>query len=565
MSYQDITIRELVARMKRGEIKLPEMQRSYVWKATQVRDLLDSLYRGYPSGTILTWETGGPVITRETAIQQESDSESYQLLLDGQQRLTSMAAVLNGDPVNVRNRKKPIDILFNLEHPDNPLIVSEVHEGDEDKIDAEIFDFDESDLQRRFDRMAFVVKTRKLATLPHWVSVTEVFKSDGNEKFLRKAGVNSFDDSNYRKWDERLKRLRDIPKYSYRVNVLERDKSYEEVTEIFVRVNSLGTKLRGADFALAQITAKWRGSLEKFQEFQQQCQFDLDISTHIKNLVAFATRQSHFKTVHSISRKTLEESWDKCKDGMNYAVDFIKNNVKIDDPFLLASPFILITIAYYAHRKNQVLPSSEAEDLKYWVMLANVKARYSRGSSETLLDQDLKAVGDNPAPIKELLRLLYAQVGRFDVLPEFLENRNTRSAYFKVMFMAFRDAGAQDWRNRLQIELRASGKNQALQFHHIFPRSRQGEIGCSRQLIDDIANMAFISAKTNKWINNRNPCDYLPRLVSEIGEDELRKQCIPTDENLWNLDAYEEFLRQRRKLIAKMLNDYMQIRRNDSV
>lgn len=564
MSYHDRTIRELVAQMERGDIRLPEMQRGYVWKGTQVRDLLDSLYRGYPSGTILTWETDGPVFTREAAIEQKIDgTERYQLLLDGQQRLTSMMAVLNGNQVRVKNRKKLIDILFNLEHPDNPLVVSEVHEGDEEEIEAEDSNLDEDDLQRRFNQMTFVLKTEKLANLPHWVSVTEVFKSDGNEQFLERAGVTSLHDPNFKKWDARLKRLRDIQEYSYRVNVLERDKTYEEVTEIFVRVNSLGTRLKGADLALAQITAKWPGSLEKFEGFRKQCKFSLDTSTHIKNLVTFATKQSRFKVVHSLSRDKLEEAWEKCKKGMDYAVKFTKNNAEIDEPFLLASPFILITIAYYAHCKEFVLSPDDEKNLRYWVTLANAKARYSRGSTETFLDQDLQVVrGDNPAG--ELLRILRTQVGRFNVLASDLENRNTRSAYFKVMFMAFRAAGAQDWREQIKIALKGgSGSKRALQFHHIFPKSRREEIGCSMQLINDISNMAFIGGKTNRWINNRKPCDYFPELVSEIGEAELKKQCIPINPDLWELNRYKEFLHERRELIAKRLNDYMKIREPD--
>jgi len=564
MSYHDRTIRELVDQMERGGIRLPEMQRNYVWRATQVRDLLDSLYRGYPSGTILTWEADDQVVTKEAAIEQKFDgTERYQLLLDGQQRLTSMRAVLNGEQVCVKDNKKPIDILFNLEHPDNPLVVSEVHEGDEEGIDVESSDIDEDSLQRRFNQMTFVLKTEKLANLPHWVSVTEVFKSDGNTQFLERAGVTSLQDPNFKKWDARLKRLRDIEKYSYRVNVLERDKSYEEVTEIFVRVNSLGTRLRGADLALAQITAKWPGSLEKFEEFRKQCKFSLDISTHIKNLVTFATNQSRFKTVHSLSRGKLEEAWDKCKKGMDYAVQFTKNNAEIDEPFLLASPFILITIAYYAHCKKFVLSPDEEKDLRYWVTLANAKARYSKGSTETFLDQDLQvARGDNPTD--ELLRILRNQVGRFKVLAGDLEDRSTRSAYFKVMFMAFRAAGAQDWREKIKIALKGgSGSKRALQFHHIFPKSHRGEIGCSIQLINDISNMAFISGKTNRWINNRKPCDYLSELVSENCEAELEKQCIPINPDLWELGRYKEFLHQRRELIADRLNDYMKIRETD--
>src|SRR6267142_1494698 len=119
MQQQNIPIGTLVDMYKRGEMRLPEIQRHYVWRATRVRDLMDSLYRGYPSGSILMWETDEPIPTRDFAIAQESTAfAGRKLLLDGQQRLTSLTAVLNGEPLSVRGRKKPI---FNLEHPDGPL------------------------------------------------------------------------------------------------------------------------------------------------------------------------------------------------------------------------------------------------------------------------------------------------------------------------------------------------------------------------------------------------------------------------------------------------------------
>ena len=132
MGKQSYSIQELVSRIKRREIRLPEMQRGYVWPATRVRDLLDSLYRNYPSGTILTWETGDEVPTRDFAISQDTGSSaSFQLLLDGQQRLTSLAAILQGEPLYVKGLKRPVDILFNLDHPKELEFVTEVNESND--------------------------------------------------------------------------------------------------------------------------------------------------------------------------------------------------------------------------------------------------------------------------------------------------------------------------------------------------------------------------------------------------------------------------------------------------
>lgn len=153
MQQQNIPIGTLVDMYKRGELRLPEIQRHYVWQATRVRDLLDSLYRGYPSGSILMWETDEPVPTRDFAIAQENTAfAGRKLLLDGQQRLTSLTAVLGGELVSVRGRKKPIDILFNLEHPEGPPTdIVEVESDEEsplvpdDEVADEVEDGDETE------------------------------------------------------------------------------------------------------------------------------------------------------------------------------------------------------------------------------------------------------------------------------------------------------------------------------------------------------------------------------------------------------------------------------------
>lgn len=133
MKKQDISVESLIDMIERGELQLPEIQRHYVWRAPRVRDLLDSLYRGYPSGSVLVWETTQPVAARELQVHGgPPDAAPSKLLLDGQQRLTSLAAVLRGRPIHVRGRKRPIDILFNLEHPEGPPLELTEVESDQD-------------------------------------------------------------------------------------------------------------------------------------------------------------------------------------------------------------------------------------------------------------------------------------------------------------------------------------------------------------------------------------------------------------------------------------------------
>src|SRR5205823_14078155 len=137
--------------------------------------------------------------------------------------------------------------------------------------------------------------------------------------FLERAGIEKVSDPRFKKYSQRLARLRGIRKYIYRMDVLERRLSYNEVTEIFVRVNSLGAKLRSSDLALAQITAKWRNSLEIFQSFQNEVAklgFDFDLGIYLKNMIAFATGQSRFLTVGSLTSEKLQNAWKESRKGM---------------------------------------------------------------------------------------------------------------------------------------------------------------------------------------------------------------------------------------------------------
>ena len=165
--------------------------------------------------------------------------------------------------MSVRGRKKPIDILFNLEHQEGPpQEVVEVLEDedspvleDNDLAAEEERDDDEAGADSVLERLkskTFVVATRALAQSPQWVSVSHVFKEPNDTEILKRAGVKSLDDTRYAQYTSRLARLRKIKDYPYVMQMLERELDYQEVAEIFVRVNSLGVKLRGSDLALAQ-------------------------------------------------------------------------------------------------------------------------------------------------------------------------------------------------------------------------------------------------------------------------------------------------------------------------
>lgn len=567
MKKQDITINELVEMICKGELKLPEMQRKYVWRASRVRDLLDSLYRGYPSGSILVWETDVNQPSKDMAVQQSvSPFTGHKLLLDGQQRLTSLTAVIKGEPIKVRDRKRPIDILFNLDHPENNFEFTEVESDitnnlmseDENEIDDEIEDETENLLMERMKNKTFMIASKTLAQCPNWVSVTEVFKSKDYRAFYQKLNITDIDDPRLDKYSNRLNNLKSIINYRYSMNILSNKLSYEEVAEIFVRVNSLGVKLRGSDLALAQITARWNNSLELFEDYQRECEkswMTLDLGLLVRTMVVFATQHCRFAKVSSTSIKDIQNGWEKAKRGLNYAINFMRSNAKIEDESLLSSPYFFIVIAYYSQIKNENISTEESKQLLYWLYIANAKGRYSRGSSETLLDEDLDVINKGSGPA-ELIALLEQQFGRLSFEASDFKKRGAGTSLFSMVFIALKENGALDWYTGLGLSLSHQGQYHYIQYHHIFPKSLLKDKYDPKE-INEIANLAFISGKTNKQISNKKPDEYLRDIINKYGTDAVEKQAVTTDENLLKLDKFIDFIEKRRVDLAKRLNEFV--------
>ncbi len=560
-----MSVNQLVANIEKGYIQKPEMQREYVWRATRVRDLLDSLYRGYPSGTILLWQTDTDAPTSDFAIATEKNLTTRPLLLlDGQQRLTSLSSVIRGEPIYVRERRKlkQIEILFNLEHPDELVTITEIDDAPEasyqSSADDDMDDEEEETIQDRLNQFTFIVSTPQLANAANWVNVSEVFKSHSDAEFLKKAGVTSLDDPLYTKYSDRLKKLRQIREYSYRLDVLEPSLSYEEVTEIFIRVNSLGVKLRSSDLALAQITAKWRNSLVLFQDFQsevhEQRGLYFDLGFFVKSLVISATGQSKFKTLGSLSKDELEAGWEIAKKNITFALNFVTSNLKIDSLALLSSPFIVHTIAYWGEKNNGKVSQAESSAMRRWALIANTKSYYS-SSAESKLDADLLALRSGLGA-DSLLTRLETQLGRLDVTEAEMIGKTVSSGYFKAMFIAFREDGAKDWYSKLEISVKHRGNEDKLQFHHIFPKAflRQNYPDLRRNQVNDISNLAFIGGKTNREISAKPPAEYLKKIIESKDVELLNLQAIPTEGEILDEYSFDDFLSKRRKAIVKRIN-----------
>jgi len=335
--------------------------------------------------------------------------------------------------------------------------------------------------------------------------------------------------------------------------------SYEEVTEIFVRVNSLGAKLRASDLALAQMTSRWPNLLKQLEGFQEECEqswFTIELGQLVRAIVVFATRQCLFRSVASTPVEKLKQGWEEAKEGLRFAINLLRTNAGIEDESLLSSPMFIHSLAAVSRGKDNKLTGEEQRALLHWLLVANARGRYSRGSTETLLNEDLAIifrVGDITALIEPVKRLF----GRLHIEPSDLAGRGVNSPLFSLAYLALKAAGAKDWYSGLGLSLTHQGRLHFIQWHHVIPKSLLKARSYDTGEINEIANMAFITGQTNRRISNKDAVGYLADIVKKQGESALTSQCVPTDPVLWSTDRYRDCLQLRRDQLAARMNDFI--------
>lgn len=517
ITSQDREIQALVNDIRDGKLLLPELQRGYVWKSPQVRALFDSLYQGYPSGQLLVWETDDLPHAKTVSVDGVQDSQKRpQLLLDGQQRLTSLSAIMLGRELRVQDSTRPIDIVFNI-HTEQFAVAGPRQSGE-----------------------------------VGWISLARLF-TKGQVDILRELNL-SFSDPEAALILERLKRLENIRTYKYRVNVLDQ-LSYEEVTDIFVRINSGGTVLSNADLALAQISSRWRGVTEAIDSYQDKVKkryyLWIDTSSLLRTLSLFLTGQSNLSFFFRGERRQvgveeLKQGWQRVTRSLDQALIFLSTNCRIERLWMLPTNYILVTLAGFFDRFGDVNDSKRIRDLQRWVYMALIWSRYS-AAGETALTQDYAALGKDE-PIAAMIQSIEDKSGRRQVTERELRDQRKNSPFMLMNYVLARYADAQDWFNGVSI-----GGSQTLEFHHVFPKAvlrNRYQLRKDSRTVDQVANLVFLSRRANLKIGSQSPSDYL----GKIEPDRLRAQYIPQDTSLWTLDQFEEFAQQRRQLLADGIN-----------
>lgn len=530
---------DLLRDIRYEDLVLPEFQRGFVWTPPQIRAYVRSLYKKYPTGHFLIWKTTD--LQKVRGESSKSNGSYKKLILDGQQRLTVLYALFEGSPPPFFEGK---DLYFKL-----------------------YFNFIEEDFE--------FWQPVKMRDNPAWIEITPFLKK-GLHSFVRDLNTLPEDLRDlYMKYLHRLTALDEIRNYQYTLDVVPKSgqaMNVEEVVQVFNLVNSSGVTLSKADLALAHICSFWpkaRGELKEFYLKLKETGFDFkigkgrELELFVRCIAGVAIGNIMLEGVfYKTPIDLIKEAWDKVKYIIEYLISLLRNDAYIDSSDNLTTFYVLIPILVYLAR-NQGYFTNEQEKRRflYWLYAAQLRGRYS-GSMETSLQADLNVLKQID-PVSGLIENLLAQSGRIDVEPKELAGKGTGSTFYNMVYIAARSLGAVDWFTGISLYSKHLGQPNRLESHHIFPKSRLYKEGGysgtdpeAMKKVNEIANRSFLTQKANLKTGKNLPSEYLPSVQQNYPKT-LSAQFVPMSPELWNLERYEDFLSERRKLIAEAINNFL--------
>ena len=522
-------ISEILNQIDIGSYALPEFQRGYVWNRDQVKKLMMSLYRGYPIGGLLIWVTKtDPTITRGDG---ELTPGVVNLILDGQQRITSLYGIIRGHAPKFfdGNAFSFTGLYFNIKE--------------------EVFEF---------------YMATKMKDNPDWISVSEL---------LQKGAGNFFNEADTERkmfllnYFDVLNRLDNIKEADLHIsNVTGEDKTIDVVVEIFNNVNTGGTKLSKGDLALAKICSLWpeaRGEMKKYLAQLQAAGYSFSLEWLLRCVTVYTTGRPYFTELAKVGIEDFKDALNKTEQQIGLCLDHIGSRLGLDHDRVLASKYAISTmIGYLRAQQTTKLDNAQWNKLMYWYIHSFLWGRYA-GSTESVMAQDLNVLAEGEG-IDGLLRLLRLQRGDLTLKPDDFWGWSTGARFYPLLYLLTRVNHAKDFGSGIELSLSLLGKNSTLEVHHIFPKDLLYKTGKAKSIVNSLANYAFLTKETNLEISNRNPEEYLA-YYNQKHPGVLESNWIPIDPELWKIDNYEAFLQKRRELLAHGANSFLKSLYDDAV
>lgn len=570
----NFSLRSLVDNISRGDIALPELQRPFVWANTKVRDLFDSMYRGFPVGHLLLWETGAEAGARQIGTDGKEAKVARWLIVDGQQRMTSLYSVITGATV-VRE------------------------------------DYTESRVQ-----IAFRPRDAHFAV---WDATT-----DKNPEFLKditqlwgnyRRTVSKFfndyetargelDQAKRDDWEDALDRVRDLQNYPFDVVELDSAIDEEQVAEVFVRINSEGVKLNQADFILTLMSVHWDEGRKQLEQFARDSKVPSKAASPfnwylapspdqlLRVSISLAFRRAVLRHAYSLLRgkdletgltsaDSREKQFAQLQEAQRHVLDLTNWHEYLkcleragyrSEKMISSVNVILYTYAIWLIGRTEYrVPLDQLREvIARWFFMAHTTARYS-GSFESQAERDfatIAEIADDPSVgfvgaldriISDTLTADFWTI----TLPNELGTAAAKSpallAYFAGLNILDADALLSSGKVRDRLDPAVTAKK-GIERHHLFPKEYLKRIGIKdfRQ-INQIGNMALVEWSDNIAISDAMPNEYWPKQVQ--AKTYLSAERLARQEHLhalppgWTEMSYPEFLAARRKLMAKVAQE----------
>lgn len=583
-------VAELLQKIESGEIALPDLQRPFVWEDAKVRNLLDSMNKGFPVGYVMLWDFPDDYDAkpRSSAIGKSGTRSVRSLLIDGQQRLTALLSAMDGIVVKDKDYKdRRIRIGF------NPLAKTD----------------DDKQIGR------FEVWTGIMEKDPEWLSdISEVYRLSienpttgvfmlcqsyyANVNASReKKGLPLLTTNEQAAVFTNINKLLGLRNFNLPVVSIDRTASEEDVAEIFVRVNSGGQKLMEKNF-IETLLAVYDNDIHwKIAQFCESAHVPKDKSAYnhiikpepshlIRAAVALGFGRARLKYAYMLMRgrdlttgqttkAKQEENLEKFRSAMEKvtnlnnwheflnlfpAAGYINNSLVSSDNAVIYS-YALYLLGKY---KFDVPANKLRRALTRYIFTVTINATYS-GSSETMFEGQLAELKNCSTPedflgyIDNFIATRFTE-SYFDVtLPDELKTSSTQAPTWCAFVASQIVLGTQVWLGTSTVStllsVGSSGTKRAYDKHHIFPKNYLNSIGIDKTVDrNQVANFVFIDYQSNIEISDKSPAEYVPEFRKRIGEEAFAKSCemnaIPPEfENL----TYADFLKARRVLMAQMI------------
>lgn len=531
-------ISSILEKIDERQLFVPAFQREYVWKKKDAKLLIESMIKGYPTGTILTWDTNQPPELKGGHVYDPLQG-AIKILLDGQQRVTTLYMLIRGE----------LPPYYTLDE------IAEDTRG----------------LHVNIETLEIEYHSKRMDTDPRWLAITEIFQNnvlsfEVEDRLLSSGRELSHDDR--RKITQHFQIIQSILDRDFPEQNIPIKATLREAIDIFYIVNAGGVALTDAELALAQISGYWpqaRGAFKEKIDALKNNGFIFKLDFIVYALLAILHQGgSDMRKLHSADNNdTIRAVW-KLLDAtvLDYVANLLRGHAFVDHTDEINSIYALIPIVAYCHRMNCNLTHNEIQKVVKWFYYSQVRRRYVSQLPQKL-DHDLKIVATNETPFDRLLDVIREdRGGSIAITPDEFVGSAVQNPLFGLVRWHLKSRGAKCLTTGISIHL-PMGERYKLEYDHIFAFSNLKAAGYGQenrlryQLAQELTNRAILTLTANRSKGAKETEAYLSG-VAQNQPNALNLQLIPDDQELWQIENYELFLRTRRKMLADSLNAWLE-------